>query len=851
MLVQTYTSAPFEYRLPGDIPVTFFPLSSYNPYLTTPPRIYGEAWAAGYTSAILINPEKLEAGYQTIWLGLLQDQVHWPDTDFEWYRFNATTGEWLGRIDVVPDDTFIVTLFAQARDGTVYRMGTTTDKVYQCTVDPIAGVTFDLSLVAFDLAALIGSAVEIQAYNIDTALNLLMVGHSFAPYLRIYNLTTGDLLSSIALPGWAVSIMPVDTRYVYVMTNFGIVALIDFTTATVLSTFQVQESFNSFTNVIIYDQLYKRFLAWFHTPEDGTGQNTSIIRGFYPVDQATGITKAVPIRVPRKYRSTPLLTRVFGDIGEPIGGGIVRLTSLDTSKATVTSFPAITDTDGEAIGTIAGDDSGNVTIVASVDVATGIGGTGESAPAPPPPIATTERNPGDCPRLGGYLVGTAGSSPDYSDPTLQGEIAKLDVAVLAFPPGYAGSGGVSTQQVCVALKALNPRLVLVNYSDPFQYPPSYNASAYGEVATMLANPQDSAADAAHRPQWYLFDHSYTPKNTAAGYIASPAAWGTANLVNMTSYNSSNRNLAGQTANQWRASFDALYSTRISLALDGIFADHSVYTLSSLLGTAPTGDFDSPGSAVGTILGDWNRDENSPYPPATHYGHSPPSPANAADFASSTDSAWRTGVADFAAQLRGNMGAGKFVFANLRDWNHGLLGPFFNMVEGGVIEAMIGQADSPETTSFAAMMLAYQNIMVAIKTPQLVIFAHDGDPTDYQDMRYGLCACLMGGSIYGTAYYYHSDSASAGGYSAVNWFDEFDFNLGAPTQSVVVPWQNGVWRRNFQHGIALVNPKGNGTQTVTLERSYTKLTGSQDPTTNDGSTVTSVTLADRDGLILIG
>ncbi|MGH8229800.1 MAG: hypothetical protein ACREU3_18175, partial [Steroidobacteraceae bacterium] len=64
------------------------------------------------------------------------------------------------------------------------------------------------------------------------------------------------------------------------------------------------------------------------------------------------------------------------------------------------------------------------------------------------------------------------------------------------------------------------------------------------------------------------------------------------------------------------------------------------------------------------------------------------------------------------------------------------------------------------------------------------------------------------------------------------------------------WQKGVWRRDFQNGIALVNPKGNGTQTVTLETSYVKLKGSQAPKVNDGSTVTQVTLADRDGIILL-
>ncbi|MGH8327315.1 MAG: hypothetical protein ACRET2_11175, partial [Steroidobacteraceae bacterium] len=53
-----------------------------------------------------------------------------------------------------------------------------------------------------------------------------------------------------------------------------------------------------------------------------------------------------------------------------------------------------------------------------------------------------------------------------------------------------------------------------------------------------------------------------------------------------------------------------------------------------------------------------------------------------------------------------------------------------------------------------------------------------------------------------------------------------------------------------NGIALVNPKGNGTQTVQLGGTFVKIKGTQDPSVNNGQTVTSVTLNDRDGIILL-
>jgi hypothetical protein len=85
---------------------------------------------------------------------------------------------------------------------------------------------------------------------------------------------------------------------------------------------------------------------------------------------------------------------------------------------------------------------------------------------------------------------------------------------------------------------------------------------------------------------------------------------------------------------------------------------------------------------------------------------------------------------------------------------------------------------------------------------------------------------------------------------VLWFDEFDFDLGLPVQTRRnAAWSQGVWRRDFENGIVLVNPRGNGSRTVSLGGSFRKLSGSQDPSVNNGAQVTSVTLADRDGIIL--
>lgn len=168
-----------------------------------------------------------------------------------------------------------------------------------------------------------------------------------------------------------------------------------------------------------------------------------------------------------------------------------------------------------------------------------------------------------------------------------------------------------------------------------------------------------------------------------------------------------------------------------------------------------------------------------------------------------------------------------------------------MVDGGVLEAVIGKPYSAETWGgWKAMMREYTTIMQVVSQPKLVIFNQWGDPKDYQSFRYGFTTCLMNDG-------YYSFTSESAGYYGVVWFDEYDAKLGLPSGGPPISaWQHGVWRRDFTNGIALVNPKGNGPQTVTLETPFVKIQGTQAVTVNNGQTVTKVTLRDRDGIILL-
>jgi Hypothetical glycosyl hydrolase family 15 len=190
--------------------------------------------------------------------------------------------------------------------------------------------------------------------------------------------------------------------------------------------------------------------------------------------------------------------------------------------------------------------------------------------------------------------------------------------------------------------------------------------------------------------------------------------------------------------------------------------------------------------------------------------------------------------------------GKMQLANVADWGqtNSVLTEYKGAWNGGVMEHIIGSSWSVEAQGWTQMMADYRKTMDALGAPKYGIFEQYGDVTDYQAMRYGFASCAMD-----DGYYSFNDSAHEN--AGVPWFDEFDAKLGAATGPVQTSaWQSGVYRRDFENGIVLVNPKGNGQREVTLEADFVKIKGTQDPTVNDGTTVRKVTLKDRDGIVLM-
>ncbi|MEK6784306.1 MAG: putative glycoside hydrolase [Nitrospirota bacterium] len=234
-------------------------------------------------------------------------------------------------------------------------------------------------------------------------------------------------------------------------------------------------------------------------------------------------------------------------------------------------------------------------------------------------------------------------------------------------------------------------------------------------------------------------------------------------------------------------------------------------------------FDNALSKPAVKTADWNRDGN-----------------NDANDNSEILRAHRSGhVAEWrkARELRPDI----FLMGNSDD----LSSPEFSgNLQGAFLEGLIGVSWSMERwQGWEKMMSRYHSAMIHTASPHLVGFNVWGRADDYQQMRYGLTSCLLD-----NGYFSYTDPNV--GYSSVPWFDEFDVHLGDPVAPVQTePWEQGIYRRVFQHGLVLVNP-GALARTVRLNPGYRHFDGTQVPEVNNGKPVTSITIPSKDGIILI-
>lgn len=407
------------------------------------------------------------------------------------------------------------------------------------------------------------------------------------------------------------------------------------------------------------------------------------------------------------------------------------------------------------------------------------------------------------PRLGGMLIG---DPHNYGDPVYQAQIARLDVAVLGMYVGWRDNGQSPVQAVA-AIKARNPNILLANYTlmTEVSTDPADTAQAYKRDKLSRERGPSGIGD------WWAYDAAGQHTDWSGGAFAS---WDT-NLTLLTTPDAN-----GEHWPQWLARADYQYLLQ-GVGFDLWYSDNNMWQPRS------NADWNRDGiddSAQGIQARAWWRDgQRAYYDTAKAVA---PGMGIMVNADSDLDGSVFPSNADRFDQYRGVVHAAFMEHVMGKDWS---------------VESWGG---------WAPAMAWYRKLGENLLAPKMVLFdVYLPATNDYRYLRYALASALMGDGYF---------SASTD-YNRIVWFDEYDLAGTGSThwlgQAVdppqTTPWQRGVYRRRFEHGIALVNPKGNGTQTVTLPAGYRRFKGNQAPGVNNGQPVTSLRLADRDGILLLG
>jgi hypothetical protein len=208
-----------------------------------------------------------------------------------------------------------------------------------------------------------------------------------------------------------------------------------------------------------------------------------------------------------------------------------------------------------------------------------------------------------------------------------------------------------------------------------------------------------------------------------------------------------------------------------------------------------------------------------------------------DAASTADSLWREGMSTLLARSRQLEGNDKIIIGNGN-------GQYYPTMNGRLIEEFPSNLDG----GWSGAMKTYMDVLARGVNPALVIVNRIGTSTDYQSMRFGLASTLLGGGFFSL------DRGSV--QHAATWqFDEYLTDLGLPLGSArrldgptTSNYSNGIWRRDFERGVVLVNSTTT-TSVVQLGEGLEQLHGSQS-SVNGGAIVSSVTLAGNDGRLLL-
>ncbi len=385
------------------------------------------------------------------------------------------------------------------------------------------------------------------------------------------------------------------------------------------------------------------------------------------------------------------------------------------------------------------------------------------------------------------LMGMNIGAKHYEDTRYQQDLARLDVVILGFYRGWQPAGFAATSTL--AMRRVVRQIKALN--------PDILVGQYTVMNEVFDDPADVAtADLRAKldeQRWWL-------RNSAGDKVQWTSAYGSWE-TNFTHW--APPDAQGRRWPQWLAERNYAVYFRDIPEFDLVYLDNVM--------------------VQSRVRGDWRRDGRNAQPddPAILSAH-------------------RDGHVQHWRRIR-ELQPRALLIGNADNdlssdqWRHQLNGAF--------LEGLMGESWSIERREgWGSMMQRYRSVMRNTRPPHLVGFNVSGAIDDYRFFRYAYTSCLLEDG-------YFSFTDKTRGFSSVPWFDEYDHELGhALSAPPTAAWAQGIWRRDFEQGIVLVNPTSLS-RTVSVGPGLRRLAGKQDPGVNTGSPVERLTLRPQEGIVL--
>src|SRR5262249_51228420 len=163
---------------------------------------------------------------------LSQYEVHWPSYNFALYKFDATSGAYLGNLTSTADPgvaPIVFRIYNQDRDGTLWSCEAgSSQHAHRCSITITSDNENPLieGPTEYDFSTFAGVSF-INAFAVELGKGLLLAGINNQSFLRVFSLSDGSLVRAIATPGIVTQVMPEDANRCYIMTAPGILCLIN------------------------------------------------------------------------------------------------------------------------------------------------------------------------------------------------------------------------------------------------------------------------------------------------------------------------------------------------------------------------------------------------------------------------------------------------------------------------------------------------------------------------------------------------------------------------------------------------------------------------------------------------